>query len=186
MTPFDLANECVRLEVAELLSSYSQVFDDEVGQRIATPTDDHPADALQSFRTKYSSQHANLDLIVELLEFIDSHSASGAVLVFLPAYNDVTELRDKVLTSDIQSRVHVHMLHSQILYADYKKMLLPADAGKRKVIVSTDMAETSVPFYDVICVIVCGLVRDRENDVVVRSNCKTHWITKVGCFLIVF
>lgn len=64
--------------------------------------------------------------------------------------------------------------------SDYEKMFTVAAVGKRKVILATGLAESSVSFDDVICVIDCGLVRHPENDVTVIPNRKTRWISKVN------
>lgn len=189
MTPYDLANEFARPEVADLLLSYSQVFTNEVGNNInmqepSSLNQNSPDDVLKSFYAKYSQDHANLDLIVEVLNFVLGYSQPGAVLVLLPAYSEVVELRDMIIasTSSLKNKLEVHTLHGHLPPTDFKKIFLPAAADKRKVILATNIAETSISFDDVICVIDSGLFRDRENDVVFTNPKKTQWISKVAPF----
>ncbi len=186
MTPYDLANEFARPEVADLLLSYGQVFSNEVGNNInimeSSPVNHNsPDDVLKSFYAKYSQEHANLDLIVEVLNFVQGYSQPGAVLVLMPAYSEVVELRDMIIasTSALKHKLEVHTLHGHLPPSDFKKLYLPAPPNKRKVILATNIAETSISFDDVVCVIDSGLFRDRENDVVFTSPRKTQWISKV-------
>ena len=190
MTPYDLANEFARPEVADLLLSYSHVFSNEVGRNInimePSPVNHNSTDdVLKSFYAKYSQEHANLDLIVEVLSFVQGYSQPGAVLVLLPAYSEVVELRDLLIasTSSLKHKLEVHTLHGHLPPGDFKKLFLPAPPNKRKVILATNIAETSISFDDVICVIDSGLSRDRENDVVFTSPSKTQWISKVIVFI---
>lgn len=186
MTPYDLANEFARPEVADLLLTYSQVFSNEVGSNInimaPSPVNHNsPDDVLKSFYAKYSQEHVNLDLIVEVLTFVQGYSP-GAVLVLLPAYSEVVELRDMIIASNssLKHKLEVHTLHGHLLLNDFKKVFAPASTDKRKVILATSIAETSISFEDVVCVIDSGLLRDRENDVVYTSPQKTQWISKVN------
>lgn len=189
MTAYDLANEFARPEVADLLATYGEVFNKELGQLINCAelsvsggmNQNSPDDMLKSFYSKYSKDHANLDLIIEVLSFVQGYSQAGAILVFLPAYSEVVELRDMIATSTsaLREKLEVHTLHGHLRIVDFKKLFLPAAAGKRKVILTTNIAETSMYFEDVACVIDSGLVRDRETDVVYTNPGKTRWITKV-------
>jgi hypothetical protein len=189
MTSYDLANEFARPEVADLLLSYSQVFYNEVGNNVViqeplTVNYNSPDDVLKSFYAKYSQDHANLDLIIEVLNYVQGYSQPGTILVLLPAYSEVVELRDMIIasTSSLKNKLEVHTLHGHLFPNDFKKIFCPAPADKRKVILSTNIAETSISFDDVICVIDSGLFRDRENDVVFTNPKKTQWISKVNFF----
>jgi HrpA-like RNA helicase len=187
MTPYDLANEFARPEVADLLLSYSQVFSSEVGNNIIQEPSrmnnyNSTDDVLKSFYAKYSQDHANLDLIVEVLNYVQGYSQPGTILVLLPAYSEVVELRDMIIASNssLKNKLDVHTLHGHLFPNDFKKIFFPAPADKRKVILATNIAETSISFDDVICVIDSGLFRDRENDVVFTNPKKTQWISKAS------
>ena len=79
-TPFDLANEFAHPELAELLLSYGQIFDCEVGGNIKeAPVNGSPADGnvMAQFHAKYNQEFVNFDLILEVLNFVDSRSTPG-------------------------------------------------------------------------------------------------------------
>lgn len=125
---------------------------------------------------------------MEVLSFVQDYSQAGAILVFLPAYSEVIELRDMIATStsSLKDKLEVLTLHSHLAMSDFRKLFLSASPNKRKVILSTNIAETSVYFEDVACVIDSGLIRDKETDVIFSSPGKTNWIAKVKFFLLFF
>ena len=112
----------------------------------------------------------------------DSKDASGTILVFLSCFSEILDLYDLLSISALQGKLEVHMLHRNTLVADHKKMLLPPVDGRRKVILTTSIGETSIPFGDIVYVIDCGRLRDSEDEVVVSNNRTTSWITKVSSF----
>jgi ATP-dependent RNA helicase DHX29 len=109
----------------------------------------------------------NYDLIEDVLELIliypdrnktllaptASSVNEGSVLVFLPGIGEIRSLSDK-LTSNRrlgdQSRFLVLPLHSKLSSTDQRKAFLPAFKGCRKIILSTNIAETSVTIQDVV------------------------------------
>lgn len=170
-------------DLSGLLKSYIVDFNCEVACDVAQ-NHDALSDVLDDFYAHYSKQHANLDLILDVLNFIHCYSTEGAILVFLPGYIEVVELRDLILASElpVKSKVDIHTLHSHIVLSTYKKMFLPPPEGKRKLILATNMAQTAISFDDVVCVIDVGLFRERENDTVASKDRQTTCISKVNFF----
>lgn len=89
-TPFDLANEFARPELAELLMSYAQMFDSQFAENVETGTTSTTLDpstndnnsVLADFYSKYNQEFVNLDLVVEVLDFVDNCSTPGPFLPF--------------------------------------------------------------------------------------------------------
>jgi HrpA-like RNA helicase len=193
-----MANEFARPEIADLLLTYGQRFIEELGCSInnspislfgsttvpeqAENMSEKPEDLIKRFYSKYSPDHANLELIVEVLGCSESYSQSGTVLVYLPAYSDVIELRDMIAasSSQLKKKLEVHVLHGHLPLKEFNNLYLPVADGRRKVILTTSIAETGINFEDVTCVIDYGLVRDRENDAVMISPRRTQWICKAA------
>ena len=67
-------------------------------------------------------------------------------------------LRDGLQSSS--QELQVHQLHSQMGSIDQKKIFKPAPQGLRKVILSTNIAETSLTVSDVVFVIDTGKVKE--------------------------
>ena len=63
-----------------------------------------------------------------------------------------------MLVSD--SSLLVLMLHSLMVTIDQRKIFRPAPCGVRKVILATNIAETSITIDDVVYVIDCGKVKE--------------------------
>ena len=239
-TPYDLANEFARPEMAELLMSYAEMFDSHVTKETRRTTTEHTTSSadpptgdngniLTNFYSKYNQEFVNLDLVVEVIDFVDNCSTPGAFfpshfdsfsvdvmlwvrwIVAVPsgvqrsdrnARQDLSlDLPPLQIPSPLTARSHPPQVRPRILQisppfmifsnrfflffwielslSDYKKMFSVAAVGKRKVILATGLAESSVSFDDVICVIDCGLVRPTENDIVITPNRETRWISKV-------
>lgn len=84
---------------------------------------------------------------------------AGAILVFLPGYSEISQLHNLM---QFHQRFHyqdylVLPLHSQMPTVDQKQIFNPPPPGiKRKIILSTNIAETSITIDDVVYVIDCG------------------------------
>ncbi|KAG8132820.1 putative ATP-dependent RNA helicase A-like protein [Naja naja] len=98
------------------------------------------------------------ELIEALLKYIETLNVVGAVLVFLPGWNLIytmqkyLEMNPHFGTSNFQP-YRVLPLHSQIPREEQRKVFDPVAPGITKVILSTNIAETSITINDVVYVI---------------------------------
>jgi HrpA-like RNA helicase len=120
----------------------------------------------------------NYDLIEDVLELLFSHSntftttdnvevKNGAVLIFLPGLREIRTLMDRLSGRTIfrnNDKLEVIPLHSSLSSKDQRRAFKPANKGCRKIIISTNIAETSVTIPDVTCIIDSGLVREIQRD----------------------
>ncbi|KAG7476986.1 hypothetical protein MATL_G00088600 [Megalops atlanticus] len=126
-----------------------------------------------SNRTRHAVQYMNpnkinMDLILDLLAYLDKSpqfaDVHGAVLVFLPGLAHIQQLYD-LLSTDKRFRVKErHMLvalHSTLSSQDQSAAFTVPPAGVRKIVLSTNIAETGVTIPDVVFVIDTG--RTKEN-----------------------
>jgi len=81
----------------------------------------------------------------------------GDVLVFLPGAPEIHRVRD--LVAGLPENVDVIALHGSLQSADQDRAIAPAPAGRRKVVLSTSVAETSLTIEGVRVVIDSGLSR---------------------------
>ncbi|XP_030061320.1 ATP-dependent RNA helicase A isoform X2 [Microcaecilia unicolor] len=96
-----------------------------------------------------------LELIDALLKYIESLNVPGAVLIFLPGWNLIYTMQ-KYLEMNPHfgsHRYRILPLHSQIPREEQRKVFDPAPDGVTKVIISTNIAETSITINDVVYVI---------------------------------
>ena len=68
---------------------------------------------------------------------------SGSLLLFLPGVGEIQRVQDQ-LASRVGSEVLLCPLYGALSLADQRKAILPAPAGQRKVVLATNIAETSL------------------------------------------
>lgn len=105
--------------------------------------------------SKLSESEVSFELIESLLLYIKSMKQEGAVLVFLPGWNLIfalmKHLQAKREFSDNTYRILP--LHSQIPREDQRRVFERVPPGVTKVILSTNIAETSITIDDIVYVI---------------------------------
>ncbi|KAL8703327.1 MAG: hypothetical protein Q9201_003491 [Fulgogasparrea decipioides] len=110
---------------------------------------------------EYDEYRVNYDLIVSLLEMIASNPKyvgySKAILVFLPGIAEIRRLNEMLAGHGTFSYGwSVHALHSTIAMDEQERAFAIPPPGHRKVVLSTNIAETGVTIPDVTCVIDTG------------------------------
>jgi len=89
----------------------------------------------------------------------------GSVLCFFPGLDEIKEAMS-ILEEDssLKKKIKVLPLHSTIPQQDQQRVFIPADYGTVKVILATNIAESSVTIDDVLAVVDSGLVRELNWD----------------------
>lgn len=90
----------------------------------------------------------------------------GHVLVFLPGVGEIRRARDELTTTSLPNDAVVHELYGDLAPEAQDRVLLP-DERVRKVILATNVAESSVTIEGVHTVIDTGLVKRFEHDAAV-------------------
>ncbi|XP_055546297.1 ATP-dependent DNA/RNA helicase DHX36 [Wyeomyia smithii] len=97
-------------------------------------------------------------LIAELIYKITASQPEGAILVFFPSLAQITEV-NKLLSNHQQLAKYstlVYPLHSKVPQLDQKAVFSRPARGTRKIILATNIAETSITIDDVVYVINTG------------------------------
>jgi HrpA-like RNA helicase len=92
---------------------------------------------------------------------------TSGILCFLPGWDEIKDATRQVeeeADPDLRSKIVILPLHSSIPHEDQQKVFYPAEDGTIKVILSTNIAESSVTIDDVLAVIDGGLVRELSFD----------------------
>ncbi len=87
----------------------------------------------------------------------------GDLLVFLPGAGEIERVR-RMLAAGLADAIEILPLHGSMSLADQQRALLPSPGGPRRVILATDIAETSLTIEGVTTVIDSGLARKPRFD----------------------
>lgn len=122
---------------------------------------------LEKYLTSVNPEQIDSVLIEKLLRKICIDSVEGAMLVFLPGWDDINQTRERLLASPFfrdTSKFLIISLHSMIPSVEQKKVFKRPPPGTRKIILSTNIAETAVTIDDVIYVIDSGRMKEKSYD----------------------
>ncbi|XP_058803551.1 dosage compensation regulator isoform X2 [Phymastichus coffea] len=102
-----------------------------------------------------SEKETSFELIESLLRYIRDQTVPGAVLVFLPGWNLIFALLKHLQQHPLfgGSEYVIIPLHSQLPREDQRRVFDPVPSGKTKIILATNIAETSITIDDVVYVI---------------------------------
>ncbi|NXV76589.1 TDRD9 helicase, partial [Atlantisia rogersi] len=129
------------------------------------------------------------EVAVSLIQSFDElemkiHSVTpvrGSVLVFLPGLNEISYMHSR-LSSMFNKRWQVYPLHSCVTLEEQNNVFLPTVPGYRKVILSTNIAESSVTVPDIKYVIdfclIKTLICDEETN---YQSLRLCWAAKTNC-----
>jgi ATP-dependent helicase HrpB len=86
----------------------------------------------------------------------------GSMLVFLPGMREIQRAAERL--ADLPADIIVAPLYGALSPAEQDRAVAPAPAGKRKVVIATDIAESSLTIEGVNAVIDAGLARVADYD----------------------
>ncbi|CDU24994.1 uncharacterized protein SPSC_04827 [Sporisorium scitamineum] len=110
-------------------------------------------------------------------------SVGGAILVFCPGVGEIRQAIDAMSTSlRGQSKVDILPLHANLSPDEQRRVFQPVRAGHRKIVVSTNVAETSITIPDVSYVVDTGRVKETrfepESGLTRLVEC---WASRAAC-----
>ncbi|KAL8142024.1 hypothetical protein V2J09_015056 [Rumex salicifolius] len=124
------------------------------------------------------------NLIEYLLCGICEHEGPGAILVFLTGWDDISSLKEKLQSNAIlgdSSRVVLLACHGSMASSEQKLIFEKPQDGIRKIVLATNIAETSITIDDVIYVVDCGKAKETSYDALNNTPCLLpSWISKVS------
>jgi ATP-dependent RNA helicase DHX57 len=125
----------------------------------------------------------NYNLLLEAVRTIDAELSqskkTGGILIFLPG---VAEISRTCNTLRSITSLHVLPLHASLETREQKKVFQSPPYGKRKVVVATNVAETSITIDDIVAVIDSGKVKETTFDA--QNNMRKlqeTWASRAAC-----
>ncbi|XP_051934615.1 ATP-dependent DNA/RNA helicase DHX36 [Hippocampus zosterae] len=122
----------------------------------------------------------DLDLILALIRHIVLNDEEGAILVFLPGWDNISSLNDLLMAQQMfrSDRFIIIPLHSLMPTVNQTLVFKRPPPGVRKIVIATNIAETSITIDDVVFVIDGGKIKETNFDT--NNNISTmtaEWVS---------
>jgi HrpA-like RNA helicase len=141
---------------------------------------------LDQYQAMHDDEQVDTSLLLEVLHYINKLSyGDGAILVFLPGWQEISEFKLLLECSapfHDRARFVVLPLHSGIPSSEQRKVLQRPPKGMRKIVLSTNIAETSLTIDDVAFVVDSGRAKEKDYDPHLKtSTLQPTWISQASC-----
>ncbi|XP_071422863.1 ATP-dependent DNA/RNA helicase DHX36 isoform X1 [Pithys albifrons albifrons] len=125
----------------------------------------------------------DLNLIAALIRHIVLEEEDGAILVFLPGWDNISTLHDLLMSQVMfkSDRFIIIPLHSLMPTVNQTQVFKKTPPGVRKIVIATNIAETSITIDDVVFVIDGGKIKETHFDT--QNNISTmaaEWVSKAN------
>lgn len=99
------------------------------------------------------------NIVLRTIDYIHDNKPEGAILVFLPGWINIKVLRDEL---QMIAKYFVVCAHSKLTKEEQFMIFQRPPAGKRKVVLATNIAETGITIDDVGYVVDTGLHKEER------------------------
>jgi HrpA-like RNA helicase len=140
---------------------------------------------LSRYQAIHDDEVVDTKLILEVVKYVDRSSyGNGAILIFLPGWQEISEvslLLEKTHPFSDTSKYSVLPLHSGIPSREQRLVFQRPKEGVRKIVLSTNIAETSVTIDDVAFVVDTGKAKEKNYDPHLNSSTlQPMWISQAS------
>ncbi|XP_076451266.1 ATP-dependent DNA/RNA helicase DHX36-like [Babylonia areolata] len=123
----------------------------------------------------------DLDLVVTLIQYIVTKKEDGAILVFVPGWEEISNLHKMLQASSFASGCRVIPLHSLMPTVNQREVFDRPPPGVRKIVIATNIAETSITIDDVVFVVDCGKIKVKDYDPSTNLTClEPQWVSRAN------
>uniref|UniRef100_A0A8C5F862 RNA helicase n=1 Tax=Gadus morhua TaxID=8049 RepID=A0A8C5F862_GADMO len=127
-----------------------------------------------------NDEKIDLELILALIRHIVLQEEEGAILVFLPGWDNISGLNDLLMAQQMfkSDRFVIIPLHSLMPTVNQTQVFKRPPPGVRKIVIATNIAETSITIDDVVYVIDGGKIKETHFDT--QNNISTmaaEWVS---------
>lgn len=171
-TALDWANRGDQPEAAEIIKKHMESSSSEEEQ------------LLEKYMSSINPEFVDVALIEKLLRKICLDSEDGAILVFLPGWDDINKTRERLLANPFfkdSFKFLILSLHSMVPSVEQKKVFKRPPQGCRKIILSTNISETAITIDDVVYVLDSGRMKEKNYDPYNNvSTLQSSWISQAS------
>lgn len=108
-------------------------------------------------------QHANnkdeIDFIIEKIVKDSVEKQNGDILIFQPGEYDIVQTELNLRSLPIKKKLQIYPLYGRLSKEDQEKVFTPTEQGKTKVVIATNIAETSITIDGITTVIDTGVAK---------------------------
>ncbi|KAF4032635.1 Helicase conserved C-terminal domain [Phytophthora infestans] len=137
-------------------------------------------------------QAVDYDVLLQLLFLVNrtfplDEDGKGAILVFLPGWEEISFMERALLNSPATSSTYeIALLHSRLSAQEQRRAFMTPPHGKRKLVLATNIAETSLTIEDVVFVVDCGKSKQAHALAATSSSSfvmglQTTWVARANC-----
>ncbi len=109
--------------------------------------------------TTESGSEALLAKIEQTVDRVLDNKEEGDILIFLPGEKIIKDCVERLTYAHFHSKIHIVPLYGRLPKEEQEKVFDSAPFGKKKVVISTNIAETSVTINGITTVIDSGLAK---------------------------
>ncbi|XP_039609759.1 ATP-dependent RNA helicase DHX30 [Polypterus senegalus] len=171
-------NNCPVVRVPGFMYPVKEHYLEEVLQMMGRQQGMKPSDSTLS---KDEDPSPDLDLAADVIEYIDVNREPGGILCFLPGWQDIRGVQERLLEKpSFQSGKQLLLpVHSNLPMMNQQAIFQAPPAGMRKIILATNIAETSITVDDIVHVVDLGSHKEQRYDLRTKVSClDTVWISQ--------
>ena len=187
---YEIADEQSNIDDDSSVDSNIERWDGESAFEASSPstepiTTEDEAKLLDQYQAIHDDEKVDDALVMEVVQLIVASSyGDGAILIFFPGWAEISEFSmqlDSTPPFHNRNKYIILPLHSGIPSKDQRKVFEKPPKGVRKIILSTNIAETSVTIDDVSFVIDTGRAKEKSYDPHLKtSTLAPTWISQAS------
>ncbi|CAH9063561.1 unnamed protein product [Cuscuta europaea] len=132
----------------------------------------------------WSGSQLDFGLVEATIQYICRLEGDGAILVFLTGWDDISKLLDIIKVNNFLGdprNVLVLPLHGSMPTVNQREIFDRPPPNVRKIVLATNIAESSITIDDVVYVIDCGKAKETSYDALNKLACLLpSWISKAS------
>ncbi|MCJ8731243.1 hypothetical protein PDJAM_G00197250 [Pangasius djambal] len=167
-------DECPVVHIPGFMHPVRQRYLEEVLREMGRPVE-------RANTQEKDDQTPDLDLVADVIDHIHTHGEPGAVLCFLPGWQDIKAVQQKLEEKrafQLGSQL-ILPLHSSMSVADQQVVFKCPPEGQRKIVLATNIAETSITIDDIVHVVDLGTQKEQSYDPRTKVSClDTVWVSR--------
>lgn len=132
----------------------------------------------------WSGSQIDLGLVEATIEYICRNEGGGAILVFLTGWDEISKLFEELEKNYLlgnRSKFLILPIHGSMPTIDQCEIFDRPPPNKRKIVLATNIAESSITIDDVVYVIDCGKAKETSYDALNKlASLLPSWISKAS------